>query len=275
MVAQYIERNVQAALAEDIGSGDITAELLPNTPCEATILCREAAILCGQAWVDETFRQCDSRIQITWHYKDGDRIAPNALVCTLSGPARPLLTGERTALNFLQTLSGTATTTRRWVDRLASTTCQLLDTRKTLPGLRLAQKYAVRVGGGTNHRLGLHDAYLIKENHIAAAGGIGPALTQARQFHPKAFLEIEVESLEEYQEALSFRPDRIMLDNFPLPLLQEALKIPHEGIAIEISGGVDESTLLPLAQLGVDCISVGFLTKHLQAIDFSFRITKN
>lgn len=269
-----IEEIVRIALAEDIGSGDITAELLPNDPILATILCREPAVLCGQAWVHETFKQVDPNIQVEWLAREGDEIAPNSLVCQISGPARGILTGERTALNFLQTLSGTATTTRRWAEIIAHTPCQLLDTRKTLPGLREAQKHAVKIGGGTNHRLGLYDAFLIKENHIAAAGGITPAIQTARMMHPKAFLEVEVETLDEFQEAVKAKPDRIMLDNFSLEHIKVALSLPHAGIQLEVSGGMDESSLLALAELGIDCISVGAITKHVQAIDFSLRVVE-
>lgn len=268
-----LQDNVKNALAEDIGSGDITAELLPNTLVTAVLVCRETAVLCGQAWVDETFRQLDPSIQVTWHYQDGDDIPANTTVCTITGPSRPILTGERTALNFLQTLSGTATATRQWAQRIAHTPCQLLDTRKTLPGLRYAQKYAVRIGGGVNHRMGLHDAYLIKENHIAATGGITLALSHARTLHPQAFLEVEVENLEQLKEAIRAKPDRIMLDNFSLVAIQEALEVPHHGIALEVSGGVTPETLTQLAEMGIDCISVGALTKNVQAIDFSMRIT--
>lgn len=272
MYSTSIKNSVQMALAEDIGSGDITAELLPNAPIRATILCRESAVLCGQAWVNEVFHQLDPTIQIHWHCQDGDSLVENTIVCEINGMARPVLTGERTALNFLQTLSGTATTTRRWVKLIENTGCQLLDTRKTLPGLRLAQKYAVKIGGGVNHRLGLYDAFLIKENHIAAAGGIAPAISQARTRHPNIFLEIEVETLAEFQEAVQAQPDRIMLDNFTPQTIQAALALPHPGIEIEVSGGVDENQMVSLAQMGMNYISVGALTKHLQAIDFSMRI---
>lgn len=273
MKATHITQAVAHALAEDMGPGDITAALLPNTPITATIICREPAVLCGQEWVDETFEQLDPSIICHWHHQDGDEITPNTVICEITGPARPMLTGERTALNFLQTLSGTATTTRRWAHSIAHTPCKLLDTRKTLPGLRLAQKYAVTIGGGVNHRLGLYDAYLIKENHIAAAGGVSPALTQARELNPEAFLEIEVETLEQFKEAVSAQPDRIMLDNFTLEATQAALALPHHAIEIEVSGNIDPASLKTLAEMGIDCISVGALTKHLQAIDFSMRIT--
>jgi nicotinate-nucleotide pyrophosphorylase (carboxylating) len=272
MLTHQIKNSVQLALAEDIGSGDITAELLPNTPITATILCREQAVLCGQEWVNETFNQLDSSIRIQWLFKEGDDIPADSVVCEIHGPARPILTGERTALNFLQTLSGTATTTRLWTKLISHTPCHLLDTRKTLPGLRTAQKYAVKIGGGVNHRMGLYDAYLIKENHIAAMGGITPAIEQARQNHPQAFLEIEVETLEEFKEAVRAHPDRIMLDNFDAEDIRTALLLPHSGIQIEASGGVDIASILTLAQLGVDCISVGALTKHVQAIDFSLSV---
>lgn len=269
-----LHHSVSLALAEDLGSGDITAELLPNHQSIAQIICREPAVLCGQAWVEETFHQLDKHIQIEWFYKEGEEVPAGAQVCTITGPARALVTGERTALNFLQTLSGTATTTRAWVKRLEGTGCQLLDTRKTLPGLRLAQKYAVRVGGGTNHRLGLYDAYLIKENHIAAAGGVTPALLRARELHPEVFLEVEVETLDQFKEAVAARPDRIMLDNFPLEVIKQALALPHEGIPLEVSGGIDPTLASTLAQMGVDFISIGAVTKHVQAIDFSMIISE-
>jgi nicotinate-nucleotide pyrophosphorylase (carboxylating) len=269
MLTNSIKNSVQQALAEDIGLGDITAELLPNMLIKATILCRETAVLCGQDWVNETFKQLDPKIDIQWLFQDGDDIAPNSIICEIKGPVRPILTGERTALNFLQTLSGTATITRRWAQLIAHTAGQLLDTRKTLPGLRLAQKYAVKIGGGVNHRLGLYDAYLIKENHIAAMGGITPAIEQARLNHPQIFIEVEVETLDEFKEAVLAQPDRIMLDNFDLKTIQIALALPHDAIQIEVSGGVDEKVLRILAEMGVDCISVGALTKHVQAVDFS------
>ena len=268
---------VARSLAEDVGSGDVTAALIAaGTMAQATVLTREDAVLCGTAWVNETFRQLDPAVTVSWRVQEGDTIAANAILCDISGPARALLTGERTALNFLQTLSGTATITRRYVDAIAGTGCQILDTRKTLPGLRLAQKYAVRCGGGRNHRLGLYDMVLIKENHIIAAGSVAAALAQARATAPGVPVEIEVETLEEFRAALAAGPDVIMLDEFDEAAMREAVALnraAHKSVRLEASGGVDLQTVRRVAATGIDYISVGSLTKHLRAVDLSLRFT--
>jgi nicotinate-nucleotide pyrophosphorylase (carboxylating) len=274
--ADYIAKTVAAALSEDIGSGDLTAQLIPAArAARATVITREDAVLCGRAWVDEVFRQLDSSIRISWSVADGERIRANQLLCTLEGPARALLTGERTALNFLQSLSGTATTTRRYVDAVGGTNCRILDTRKTIPGLRLAQKYAVTCGGGTNHRIGLFDAILVKENHIAAAGSIAAAVSEARRIDSKVLLEVEVENLAELERALEAGVDRILLDNFTLEDLRRAVQAAHShrntGIELEASGNMSLESLPQVAATGVDFISVGGLTKHLRAVDLSMR----
>jgi len=267
---------VAAALAEDLGEGDLTADLIDaNARARARVIARESAILCGRAWVDETFRQIDAAIVTAWRAKDGDRVAPDSVVCEIGGPARGLVTGERTALNFLQTLSGTATATRALVDLLAGTKTRVLDTRKTLPSLRLAQKYAVRCGGGENHRLGLYDAILIKENHIAAVGDLRKAVRVARGRAPGVPLEVEVENLVELAEALDSDADRIMLDDFTIEDIKRAvaLRDRHTGKRkeLEVSGGVQADALVAIAATGVDFVSVGALTKHVRAIDFSMR----
>lgn len=263
---------VALALVEDIGSGDLTAALIPEfTLAEATVISRENAVLCGAAWFDAVFQQLDPRISIGWQAADGDRIAPDQLLCTLRGPARPLLTGERTALNFLQLLSGVATLARRFADEVAGSGATILDTRKTLPGLRLAQKYAVRCGGCQNHRIGLFDAVLIKENHIMAAGSISNAIIAARQRHPGVTVEVEVESLAELQEALVAQPDIVMLDNFDLAAMVEAVKIANHQVKLEASGNVNFNTVRQIAATGVDYISIGGLTKDVRAVDLSMR----
>lgn len=270
-----IAAQIARALAEDVGGGDVTAALIPaTTNATATLLSREAAVLCGTAWVDETFRQLDPSVQIHWHAQDGDLVAADTVLCELSGPARALLTGERTALNFLQTLSGTATVTRQHVDAVAGTGCRILDTRKTLPGLRLAQKYAVRCGGGQNHRLGLYDMVLLKENHIMAAGSVAAALASARASAPGVPIEIEVETLDELRAALAAGPDIIMLDEFDDALMREAVALAHATTPrpkLEASGGVDLDSLQRIASTGVDYISIGSLTKHVRALDLSLR----
>jgi nicotinate-nucleotide pyrophosphorylase (carboxylating) len=267
---------VASALAEDIGAGDLTADLIdPNRLARAQVVAREPATLCGCAWFDETFRQIDSRIRVSWHAYDADAIDSDFVVCDLAGPARGLLTGERTALNFLQALSGTATATRALANLLEGTATRVLDTRKTLPGLRLAQKYAVRCGGGENHRLGLYDAILIKENHIAAAGGIRKAVEAARKRSPRAPLEVEVENLDEFVQALGTNADRIMLDDFTIADVERAVELRNKHSRsrkeLEVSGGVSADGLAAIAATGVDYVSVGALTKHLRAIDFSMR----
>ena len=273
IAAEHIRASVQHALAEDIGSGDITAGLIPEqTMAQATVISRETAILSGRPWFDEVFRQLDTRVQIVWQARDGDRVEPNQPLCELSGPARSLLSGERTALNFLQTLSGTATQTRAYVDAVRGTRAVILDTRKTLPGLRAAQKYAVTCGGGHNHRLGLYDAVLIKENHIAAAGSVSAALAQARAaVTTDILIEVEVENLDQLREAITAGATRILLDNFDLERLTAAVRETAGRATLEASGGITLDNIRAIAETGVDFISVGSLTKHLRAIDLSLR----
>jgi nicotinate-nucleotide pyrophosphorylase (carboxylating) len=271
-----LEAQVQRALAEDIGNGDLTASLIPaDKTAQATVISREPAVLCGRAWFDAVFRQLDPGIAVNWLAAEGDRIIADQTLCTLTGSARTLLTGERTALNFLQTLSATATATRRHVDAIAGTSARVLDTRKTLPGLRLAQKYAVLCGGGVNHRIGLFDAILVKENHIAAAGSIAAAVAQARHAAGKRVVEVEVESLDELRQALATDIDRVLLDNFTLDMMREAVVINREHgngrVQLEASGNVSLDTIRGIAETGVDFISIGGLTKHIQAIDLSMR----
>jgi nicotinate-nucleotide pyrophosphorylase (carboxylating) len=272
----YVSRSVATALQEDVGTGDLTAQLIPaDRIARAAVITREEAVLCGTAWFDEVFRQIDARVRVTWSARDSERVRADQQLCSLEGPARSLLTGERTALNFLQSLSATATVTRRYVDAVAGTLCRILDTRKTIPGLRIAQKYAVRCGGGTNHRIGLFDAILIKENHIAAAGSIAGAVSEARRLHSKVLLEVEVENLAQLRQALDARVDRILLDNFPLEQMREAVRITREHAnartELEASGNMSLETLRAVADTGVDFISVGSLTKHVKAIDLSMR----
>mgnify|MGYP000600169953 CR=1 FL=1 len=267
-----IAESVSLALAEDVGSGDVTADLIaPETISRATVITREDAIICGIAWFDEVFRQVNPSIQITWHFQDGDPVKANDILCHIKGNARGMLTAERSALNFLQTLSGTATATRRYVDLIAHTSCRILDTRKTLPGLRNAQKYAVRCGGGVNHRIGLYDRVLVKENHIMAAGSITAAVAQARRLHPNIKVEVETEGLKELAEATAAKADIIMLDDYPMELLREAVKITAGRIPLEASGGVNLETVKTIAETGVDFISVGSITKHVRAVDLSMR----
>ena len=261
---------VNLALQEDVGDGDITSLLIAdNLQAKAHILCREEAILCGIAWVEETYRNIDSRVQIQWNFKDGDSLKKDAQVAEIVGNARAILTGERTALNFLQTLSGTATITKQYTERLKGTSVILLDTRKTLPGMRNAQKYAVRVAGGSNHRKGLYDAYLIKENHIQSCGNISNAIATARKINPNKVLEVEVQNLEQLSEAISAKPDIIMLDNFKLQDIRKAVTINPGNAKLEVSGNINQESLVNVAKTGVDYISVGALTKHCRAIDFS------
>lgn len=270
-----VHRDVEQALLEDVGEGDITAALLPEVlEVQATIVSREPMLLCGQAWSDGVFKTVDPSIKIDWHVTESSYLDAPQRLCTLKGNARALLTAERAALNFLQTLSGTATTTWQYTKRLEGWPVTLLDTRKTLPGLRYAQKYAVRCGGGMNHRMGLYDAYLIKENHIRACGSLTDAILRARSFHPEKFLEVEVETLAELKEALSACPDRILLDNFTLDMMREAVRLNTSALPLEVSGGVDEKTISSIAASGIQCISVGALTKHLRAIDLSLLIEK-
>ncbi|WP_267256162.1 carboxylating nicotinate-nucleotide diphosphorylase [Coxiella endosymbiont of Ornithodoros maritimus] len=273
MNKKAIRTAVHAAFVEDIGSGDITAELISaETVSQASIISRENAIICGIPWVDEVYQAVDSSVKIQWKVKDGDFVSSNQTLALLRGKARSLVTGERTALNWLQTLSGTATTVSRYVEKLKGTPAYLLDTRKTIPGLRYAQKYAVRCGGGKNHRMGLYDAFLIKENHILSCGSLTQAIQKARTSHPEKTLEIEVENLNELQEALTAKVNIILLDNFDIDTIKKAVKINNSQAKLEISGNVNLETIHEIAKTGVDYISVGALTKHLRAIDLSMRI---
>ncbi|MBF8731664.1 carboxylating nicotinate-nucleotide diphosphorylase [Pseudomonas guariconensis] len=269
-----IEANVRRALLEDIGSGDITAQLIPaERLAKATIITREDCTIAGTAWVDAVFRQLDPRVAVHWQVSDGDRATPNQALFHLEGPARSLLSGERTALNFLQMLSGVATRARFLADLVQGTQVRLLDTRKTLPGLRMAQKYAVTCGGCHNHRIGLYDAFLIKENHIAASGGVAEAVNAAHRIAPGKPVEIEVESLDELRQALAAGADIIMLDELTLDEMREAVSITAGKAKLEASGGVNESTLRVIAETGVDYISIGAMTKDVKAVDLSMRLS--
>jgi nicotinate-nucleotide pyrophosphorylase (carboxylating) len=271
--AAQIAGDVERALAEDLGSGDATAELLPyEARAEATLTCRESAMIAGIPWFDACVRRMDPSARIDWHTADGQRVAAGTLICHLDGRARALVSAERSALNFLQLLSGTATQTAEYVAAVAGTGVRVLDTRKTVPGLRLAQKYAVRCGGGHNHRMGLHDAILVKENHIIAAGGIAAAVQAARRLHPQLLLEVEVENLDELAQALAAGVDRVLLDNFSLPLMCAAVRQAAGRVPLEASGNVDLHTIGDYARTGVDFISVGALTKHVRAVDLSLRL---
>jgi len=270
---EVILRDVERAFAEDIGSGDATADLLPaEARARATLTCREDAVLAGIPWFEACFRQLDPAVTIDWHAGDGQAVKAGSVICRLTGNARALVSAERSALNFLQLLSATATTTARHVAALGATGTRLLDTRKTVPGLRLAQKYAVRCGGGYNQRIGLYDAMLVKENHIIAAGGIAATVEAARRLHPDLLLEVEVESLDELTQALDAGVDRVLLDNFDLTMMRQAVALTAGRAALEVSGNVDLSTLPAIGQTGVDFVSVGALTKHVQAIDLSLRL---
>ena len=267
---------VTRALEEDQGGGDLTTGLIAeDATAKAQVTAGMDAVLCGRAWFDEVFRQLDKRVIVNWNYADGMSLSPEQIICDINGPARPILTGERTALNFLQTLSGTATTTGYYVAAIAETAARLLDTRKTIPGLRLAQKYAVRCGGGENHRMGLYDAVLIKENHIAAAGGVEPAAHAARRQAPEALIEIEAETLAQVREALATDIDRVLLDNFSIESLRAAVAIRDaldgRRIDLEASGGIDIGNIRAIADTSVDFISIGATTKNVTAIDFSMR----
>ncbi|MBR7195934.1 MULTISPECIES: carboxylating nicotinate-nucleotide diphosphorylase [Pseudomonas] len=269
-----IENNVRRALLEDVGSGDITAQLIPaERLAKATIITRDDAVICGTAWVDAVFRQLDPRVAVHWQVVDGQRVKANQPLFHLEGPARSLLTGERSALNFLQLLSGVATRAQYLADFVGETQVKLLDTRKTLPGLRLAQKYAVTCGGCHNHRIGLYDAFLIKENHIAASGGIAEAVAAAHKIAPGKPVEIEVESLEELKQALEAGADIIMLDELSLDDMREAVRLTAGNAKLEASGGINENTLLPIAETGVDYISIGAMTKDVKAVDLSMRLS--
>ncbi len=271
--ATVIQANVAAALAEDVGSGDITAALISaDTQAAARIITREDGVLCGRAWVDEVFAQVDPTIRVNWLSEDGQSISAGDTLFSLSGPARALLTGERCALNFLQLLSGTASRCKHYADLVAGTGVKLLDTRKTIPGLRLAQKYAVTCGGCYNHRIGLFDAYLIKENHIAACGGIDAAVSTARALAPGKPIEVEVESIDELEQALAAGCDRVMLDNFSLEQMRDAVKRAAGNVELEASGNITQTTLRPVADTGVDFISIGALTKDCKALDLSMRL---
>lgn len=268
-----ITRSVTQALLEDIGTGDITAQLIPeNAQAEGLVITRDTAIVCGKPWVDEVFRQFDPAVELKWHVADGDLIEPDQPLFSLSGSTRSLLSGERCALNFLQTLSGTATTSHYYASLVADTSVRLLDTRKTIPGLRLAQKHAVLAGGCHNHRIGLFDAYLIKENHIAGCGSITAAVNTAKQNEPDKSVEIEVECLDGLTEALAAGADIIMLDNFSLADMREAVEINNGQSKLEASGNITEADLLDVAKTGVDYISIGALTKHVKAVDLSMRL---
>jgi len=269
---EIISSQVKLALEEDIGQHDLTADLIPLTSiATATIINREPATLCGQAWLNEVFKQVDPSIDITWHFNDGDNLPSNSTLCELRGPARSLLTGERTAMNFIQTLSATATLSQHYAKQVQGFNVQVLDTRKTIPGFRLAQKYAVRCGGCYNHRIGLYDGILIKENHINAAGSINAAIALARSLHPTIAIEVEVENFEELEQALSGQADIILLDNFDIPALKQAVEVNQGQAKLEASGNVNLTTVRAIAQTGVDRISVGALTKDIKAIDLSMR----
>lgn len=264
--------NVHPFLDEDIGSGDLTAAIIPETvQANAQVITREPMVCCGQDWFNAVFKELHTDIQIVWQVEEGQWLTANTLLCTLRGPARPLLTGERTALNLLQTLSATATQVRKYAQALAGTPCKILDTRKTIPGLRAAQKYAVVCGGGLNHRIGLYDGILIKENHIMAAGSIANAVAKARKIS-NTILEVEVENMSELQEAIAAKPDRIMLDNFSLQELTEAVQKVGGKIALEASGNISLENIREVAETGVNYISSGALTKSVKAIDLSMRI---
>jgi nicotinate-nucleotide pyrophosphorylase (carboxylating) len=271
-LASAIREDVERALAEDIGTGDVTARLAPaSEKAHARVVTREPAVLSGTAWFEECFHQIDREVEIRWNARDGERLVRGQLVCEIDGSARSLLTAERSSLNFLQTLSAVATKTRAFVDAVAGTKAAILDTRKTIPGLRYALKYAVRCGGGTNHRMGLYDGVLIKENHIASAGGIGPALEQARKVAPAVPTEIEVENIGQLKEAIAAGAKLILLDNFDLAGICEAVRVTAGRAALEASGGINLKTVRAIAETGVDRISIGSLTKDIRAVDLSMR----
>ena len=270
---ETVRRNVANALREDLGPGDINAELIaPSTCAVARIVTRDPGVLCGQPWVTEACRQVDPSVELRWNSSDGQQLAAGDLLAELEGPARSLLSVERTAINFLQFLSGTATRTRAFVDAVAATRAVILDTRKTLPGLRVAQKYAVRIGGAKNHRMGLFDAFLLKENHIAAAGSIAEAVATARRRHPDKLLQVEVENIAELKEAIDAAVDRVLLDNFDVARLREAVLIAKGRVGLEASGGITMATVAEIAQTGVEFISIGELTKDVRPLDLSMRI---
>ena len=269
-----LQHTVSAALAEDVGSGDITATLVPgDSYAHARIMTREHAVVCGEPWVTEVFLQVDPRSKLQWHYHDGDVVMPNDIIFSVEGPARSLLTAERTALNFLQTLSGVATTASHYAGLVKHTSVQILDTRKTIPGLRLAQKYAVKTGGCSNHRIGLFDAYLIKENHIRACGGVIQAVETARRLNPGRTIEVEVETMAQLEQALTANADIVMLDNFTLEMIGAAVVFTQGRAKLEASGGYSTESLVAAAETGVDFISIGALTKHLRATDYTMLFT--
>jgi len=270
--AEVIAEDVAHALAEDLGSGDVTAALLPDVPDIAYLLCKEQAVVAGRPWFDACHRTLDAEVVIDWRANEGDHVEAGTVLATLSGRARALVSGERASLNFMQTLSGTATTTAAYVEAVRGTRAKILDTRKTLPGLRLAQKYAVRCGGGSNHRVGLFDAVMLKENHIRAAGSLTAAVQSARAAQPALPLVVEVESLAQLQEALEAGCDRILIDDFDTAMRREAVRIANGRIPLEVSGGVSLQTVRRIAEDGVDCISIGGLTKHVHAIDLSLKL---
>ena len=270
--AAQVRADVARALAEDIGSGDVTAALLPDHADSAYLLCKEEAVIAGRPWFDATHQALDPQVRIDWQVSEGERVMPGQVLARLQGRNRSLVSAERTSLNFLQTLSGTATLTARHVAAVAGTGTRILDTRKTLPGLRLAQKYAVRCGGGDNHRLGLYDTVMLKENHIRAAGSIAAAVASARAQWPRLPLVVEVEDLDQLQQALAAGCDRILLDDFPAGLRREAVRVTAGRIPLEVSGSVGLEDLRAIAEDGVDCISIGALTKHVHAIDLSLKL---
>lgn len=273
-LSEDITKTVSLALDEDIRTGDITAQLIPeHEQAEARIITREESIFCGTPWVEEIFKQLDPSVEIHWNIRDGEIAIEDSVLFTLRGNARSLLTGERSALNFVQTLSGTATASHRYAKMVAHTNVKLLDTRKTIPGLRTAQKYAVACGGCHNHRIGLYDAFLIKENHIAASGGIAKAIARAHQIAPGKPVEVEVENFAELEQALAAKADVIMLDNFSIEDMKKAVAINAKRAKLEASGNINESTLVPTAETGVDFISIGALTKHCRAVDLSMRLS--
>lgn len=275
--AEVVEADVARALAEDLGSGDVTAALLPDIPDSAYLLCKEDSVVCGRPWFDACHRALDPDVRIDWRVDEGDHVRKGTVLATLQGHARALVSAERASLNFLQTLSGTATITAAYVEAVRGTGARILDTRKTIPGLRLAQKYAVRVGGGINHRIGLYDTVMLKENHVRAAGSLTLAIRAARALHPSLPLIVEVETLPQLEEALREGCTRILIDDFDPAMRREAVRIAHSppfngAIPLEVSGGVDLATLRSIAEDGVDCISIGGLTKHVHAIDLSLKL---
>ncbi len=270
---QIVEADIQQSFAEDIGTGDLTAQLIPeNTQANAQVVSREQAYICGRPWFDQAFLQLDPGVKINWLIEEGQQVDANTTLCTVQGNARALLSAERTALNWLQSLSGTASLARQFAQAVAETNVKVLDTRKTIPGMRIAQKYAVKTGGCVNHRVGLYDAILIKENHIIACGSLQQAVLLSRQQNPQVLIELEVENMQQLEQALSLPLDRIMLDNFSLDELRDAVALVNRRIDLEASGNVNLQTIRAIAETGVDYISVGLLTKNIQAVDLSMRV---